>query len=305
MMTKMLVVSCGVLWLAAAAHAQAPAAQKRWPVITEIRTPDRLAPDVRQKVEDALPKKAYAKPKKPRKLLVMDLQVNYPGHPSIPHANLAVDLMGKKLGVWESTFSNEMSNLKWDKLKQFDALYLNNTVGPLFTDPEVKEGLLRFIREGGGLIGNHGSTHCSMDWAEFSEMIGARNGPHRDANEKVTIKLDDPKSPLTKMFKGQGFVFTDEFFRFPGPPYSREKLRVLMSFDVPKTDMNQGRDCRACVRADNDYALSWIRSYGKGRVFYCSLGHNPEMFWTPPLLQHFLAGIQFALGDLKADTTPK
>ena len=77
-----------------------------------------------------------------------------------------------------------------------------------------------------------------------------------------------------------------------------------MSFDVAKTDMNQGRECKACVRADNDYAISWVRSYGKGRVFYCSLGHNPDAFWNTPILEHFLAGIQFALGDLKANTKP-
>jgi type 1 glutamine amidotransferase len=287
-----------------ALNAQTPPAQRKWPLITEIRSPDRLTPEARQKVEDALPKKAFAKPKKPRKLLVMDLQVNYPGHPSIPYANLAVDLMGKKLGTWTATFSNEMSNLKYDNLKQYDALYMNNTVGPLFTDPEVKESLLRFIREGGGLIGNHGTTHCCMDWPEFTEMIGAKNGPHRDANEKVTIKLDDPKSPLTRMFNGQEFVFTDEYFRFPGPPYSREKLHILMSIDVEKTDMHQGTECKQCIRDDNDYAVAWIRSYGKGRVFYCSLGHNPAMFSTPVLMEHFLAGIQFALGDLKANTTP-
>jgi len=77
-----------------------------------------------------------------------------------------------------------------------------------------------------------------------------------------------------------------------------------LSFDVEKTDMNQGRECKNCFRADNDYAISWIRSYDKGRVFYCSLGHNPDAFWTPVILQHFLAGFQFALGDLEADTTP-
>jgi len=181
---------CGAILAYALMGQPSGAQQPPRPVITEIRSPDRLASEVRQRIEDALPRKAYVKPKKPRRLLVMDLQVNYGGHRSIPHANLAVDLMGKKLGVWEAVFSNEMSNLKWDKIRQFDAIYLNNTVGPLFNDPEVRESLLRFIREGGGLAGNHGSTHCSMDWPEFTELIGARNGPHRDAGEKVTIKLD-------------------------------------------------------------------------------------------------------------------
>jgi type 1 glutamine amidotransferase len=61
---------------------------------------------------------------------------------------------------------------------------------------------------------------------------------------------------------------------------------------------------RNCLREDNDYAVSWIHRYGRGRVFYCSLGHNPYVFWDTRILKHFLAGIQFALGDLVADTTP-
>jgi uncharacterized protein len=50
--------------------------------------------------------------------------------------------------------------------------------------------------------------------------------------------------------------------------------------------------------------VSWIRTYGKGRVFYCSLGHREEIFWNPVVLRHYLAGIQFAIGDLPADSTP-
>ena len=51
-------------------------------------------------------------------------------------------------------------------------------------------------------------------------------------------------------------------------------------------------------------AYETVVSYGKGRVFYPTLGHNPHIFWNPPILQHYLAGIQFALGDLAADTIP-
>ena len=50
--------------------------------------------------------------------------------------------------------------------------------------------------------------------------------------------------------------------------------------------------------------MTWIKSYGQGRVFYCALGHQHELFWNPIVLQHYLDGMQFVLGDLKADTTP-
>jgi hypothetical protein len=54
-----------------------------------------------------------------------------------------------------------------------------------------------------------------------------------------------------------------------------------------------------------DLAMSWIRTHGQGRVFYSSFGHNPRMFWDGRILRHFLAGIQYALGDLQADDTPR
>ncbi|HXB72005.1 MAG TPA: ThuA domain-containing protein [Candidatus Acidoferrales bacterium] len=270
-----------------------------------IRGPDRLSPEERQAILAALPKEAPAKPRKPRKLLVLDVNIAYPGHRSIPNENFGIEQMGKQTGAYEAIFSNDLDNLKYDKIKQFDAVFLNNTVGQIFVDPEVRDGLTRFVREGGGLAGNHGTSHADMDWPEFSEMIGVRRGVHRENTEQAWIKIDDPHSPLTAAFDGQEFLYQDEFFRFPNPPYSRDKLHILLAMDVDRTDMNQGRPCASpCVRPDADYAVSWIRSYGKGRVFFAILGHNPTVFTTPPLARYFLAGIQFILGDLDADTTP-
>jgi len=54
-----------------------------------------------------------------------------------------------------------------------------------------------------------------------------------------------------------------------------------------------------------DVAISWVHKVGKGRVFYCSLGHNHPVFWNTPVLAHYLAGIQYAMGDLKVDDAIK
>jgi type 1 glutamine amidotransferase/sugar phosphate isomerase/epimerase len=271
-----------------------------------IRGPDRLSPEEKQKIDAALPAEAPAKPKKPRKLLVMDINIAYGGHRSIPAENYALEMMGKKTGAYEAVFSDDLDNLKYPKIKEYDAVYLNNTVGMIFVDPEVREGLVRFIREGGGLGGNHGTSHASMDWPEFHEMIGVTRGVHRQPSERFLVKIDDPHSPLTAAFHGQEFEYEDEFFRFVNPPYSRERLHVLLSMDVAKTDMSQGVPFMpgSLARPDADYAVSWIRNYGKGRVFFCILGHNPTLFTSPELAQFFLAGIQFMLGDLQADAMP-
>jgi type 1 glutamine amidotransferase len=52
-------------------------------------------------------------------------------------------------------------------------------------------------------------------------------------------------------------------------------------------------------RQDKDYAVSWVRTYGKGRVFYTTLGHDATTYWNMVFLQHLLAGIQYAIGDLQ------
>ena len=271
---------------------------------TPIRGPERLSEKDREGVEAAVPAVAATKPEKPRKLLVFDLNVAYPGHGSIPAANMAIDLWGKKTGAYTAIFDNNLDNLKYPKIKEFDAVFLNNSVGQVFPDPEVRKGLMRFIREGGGLAGYHGTSHASIDWIEFGDMLGARAGSHRDTKEKAIVKIDDPRSPLTAAFDGKEFEWQDEFFRFTTPPYSRDKVHVLLSFDAEKTDMHQKPDCDICDRADNDIAVSWIRSYGKGRIFYASIGHLPTLFETPSMAKFFLAGLQFVLGDLRADTTP-
>ena len=57
-------------------------------------------------------------------------------------------------------------------------------------------------------------------------------------------------------------------------------------------------------RPDEDYAVSWVRAYGKGRVFYTTLGHDSATYWNPVCLKHLLAGVQFAIGDLEGETAP-
>lgn len=275
---------------------------------TPIKGPDRLTAEEREQITAAVPQKAIARPERSRRLLVFDANIAYGGktggHRSIPAANLAIERFAKSTGAYEPVFSNDLENFKHPRIKQFDAVFLNNTVGAIFVDPEIRESLIRFVLEGGGLAGYHGTSHASMDWPRFGEMLGAIGGSHREPTEMATVRVDDPASPLVAAFASKEFVHQDEFYRFAEGSPSRDNVRVLMSIDVEKTDMNQGRGCGSCTRADNDYPLTWVRSYGKGRVFYTALGHAPSFFMRRDLNEFFFAGLQFVLGDLKVNTAP-
>ncbi len=263
----------------------------------------------RQQIEAALPAKAFVTPRKPRRLLIFDLNVNYGGHGSIPTANQAFTLMGTKTGAFETEVSRDPAVFKPESLKRFDAVFFNNTVGNLFEDPALRQSLVEFVYAGGGLMGVHGTSVAFMkwpgaieDWPEFGIMLGARGANHKANNEHVFLKVEDPTHPITLPFGGD-FDCRDEFFRVH-EPYSRNRVRVLLSIDTTKTDMKQTPSLGKVERGDNDYALAWVRQYGRGRVFYCGFAHHPSVFWDPKMLPFYLAATQFALGDLQAPTTP-
>ncbi|NQT53013.1 ThuA domain-containing protein [bacterium] len=213
-----------------------------------------VSPQERQKIEAALPAKAVVPPRKPRKLLIFGLNVGYGGHGSIATANVAFARMGQKTGAFETVISRDPVVFRPENLKQFDAVFLNNTVGNLFEDPALRQSLIEFVYGGGGLLGVHGTSvaftrwpGAHEDWPEFGLMLGARGASHREAREHVFIKLDDPGHPLNAPFGGKGFEYRDEFFRFHNA-YSRHRVRVLFSIDVEKTDFGAKPSAAASAR---------------------------------------------------------
>lgn len=257
---------------------------------------DNVPPDALEKIRDAAPAKAPVRPAQPRRLLVYTDCKGF-AHSSIPYATAALKAVGEKTGAFEVVASHDAAVFKPDSLKRFDAVCFNNTTGDLFSDDTLRKSLLDFVKNGKGVVGIHAATDCFYGWPEFGEMMGGYFSGH-PWNEEVTIKIDDPGHPLTAMLGNESFAITDEIYQFR-EPYSRDRLRVLLSLDASKTDMTK----KGISRGDQDFAVSWVRNYGLGRVFYCSLGHREEIFWNPPILQHYLAGIQFAIGDLPADAT--
>ena len=141
-------------------------------------------------------------------------------------------------------------------------------------------------------------------WPWWDEAIGGYFKFHWNYPTPITVKIDDPKSPLTAAFKGKSFNTIDEVYTFNESSFSRERVHVLTSIDYSlMSDCDKGIE--AAPRKDHDFALSWIQKVGQGRVFYQALGHHESIYYNnPDMLAHILAGMQYALGDLKADDSP-
>jgi type 1 glutamine amidotransferase len=147
-----------------------------------------------------------------------------------------------------------------------------------------------------------GPDHQIGTWPDFNRMIGGFFKYHWNDPQHIVYKIDDPDSPLTAMFR-EGFEVNDETYTFGIRSWSRENLRVLTSVDYAKmSDADKLKE--DYPREDHDYGLSWIRREGKGRVFYSAHGHSERVYALRPMLEHLLAGTQYALGDLKVNDRP-
>jgi hypothetical protein len=278
----------------------------------------------KQKIWDVAPEKATAVPKKARKVLVFWRTPGFK-HTVIPCTNAAIEVLGKKTKAWETVLSDDPAMFEADKLAEFDAVIMNSTCGKnvkvdgkelvreifLTSDiekmtPDEQKALLEkdarwkknfeaFVSSGKGLVGFHGATGAFFSWPPYGEMLGALFKTHPKP-QQATIKLDDPTHPLLAAFGGKDFEMKEEVY-IVDKPYSRDTLRVLLR--LGNTEMMD-----KTPRADKDYALAWIKTYGQGRVFYCAFSHFDDNFRNPALLKFYLDGIQYALGDLEVDATP-
>jgi len=148
-----------------------------------------------------------------------------------------------------------------------------------------------------------GEPRPVLQWPEFNKLIGGYFKFHWPDPQLIWVKIDDPNSPLTAMFHGKEFEIHDETYTFAQNSFSRRNVHVLTSIDYQKMSP-EDKAKEVNPRTDGDYALSYIRREGRGRVFYEGHGHDDRVYAMTPMLEHLRAGIQYALGDLKADDSP-
>ncbi len=248
------------------------------------------------KIMEAAPIKPTVEPKRARHVLVYSKPSGFK-HSSIPTGVKGIRVLAEKTKAFDATFTLETKEFTVSGLKKYDAIIFNNTthVQKAFNDQSQRDAILNFIKNGKAFIGFHSASDGgSPQWPEYTDMIGGCFAGHPwNAGGKWPFFVEDQKHPVNQAFKKNEFMFSDEIYQYKG--YDRNKLRILIGLDSLKTDKKGNSET-------NDYPVSWVRSYGKGRVFYSNFGHNKATWWTPFMLQHFLDGIQWALGDIAGPT---
>ena len=214
--------------------------------------------------------------------------------------------IGKETGLWDTYIRTDTQLITKKKLganaknlDYFDAIFFY-TSGELDLDDEQKRALLDFVRtDGKGFMAAHSGVDTLYSWPEYGELIGGYFDLHPWNQFEAKIVNEDPEHPVTAHFPPDFFLF-DEIYQLKN--YSRDRVRVLMRLDVEGMDLAK----EGVHRTDKDFAVSWVRDYGKGRVFVSTLGHRSEVWEMPEVRKMWLEGAKWVMGMTKGgDATPR
>lgn len=277
--------------------AKPPAAPKPLPVVT--------AEDA-AKMEALIGPALRAKPSQPcKKVLVFHKCEGFVHGDALVYGNKALEIAAKT-GAFQVDFTTDYASIS-DKtnLHKYDAVVLNNTTRlKTKENPAFVPNLIEFVKMGRGLCVIHAGADNFYDAPEAAEMVGGQFDGHPwGGGGTWAFKLDEPSHPLNQAFGGLNFKAGDEIYQQKSPFYDRAKCRVLVSLDLSDEATAQSNVAKQ-KRADKDYAVSWIRPFGAGRVFYTSFAHDKRSFLDKARLTHILDGLQYTLGDLKVDDKP-
>ncbi|MFM8892761.1 MAG: ThuA domain-containing protein [Planctomycetia bacterium] len=178
-----------------------------------------------------------------------------------------------------------------ESLAGFDGVIFASTTGEL-PIPDL-DAFLAWIKSGKAFIGFHAATDTLRSSDAYCDMVGGHFAGHPwNAGGEHGFVVHEPGHRLTAMFP-ERFRWKDEIYQYD-PRYKPDNLRVLLSLDMQASKPQEPWHV----------PVSWVRDYGKGRVFYTNFGHN-DATWKEPMFQrHMVEGMSWALGRFAAPSAP-
>jgi len=231
-------------------------------------------------------------------------------HDSVSHAIAVIERIGYESGLYDTQIRTDSNIISYSPLKtdgktpasggpnlgNVDAIFFcGHRDVPL--DDAGKAALVKFIKEDGkGFVGAHVGLTAFESWPEFANIIGGGFVGHVFGNAGAPLINERPDFPATRHYPPT-LQFADEYY-LPSN-YSRETIDVLQRIDISGFPANE-----RYPRTDGDYPVTWAKMYGKGRVFYSSLGHAATTWDNTDVSRMYFEALKWALGLTDAPVRP-
>ncbi len=246
-----------------------------------------------------------AEPAKKTRVLMLSQSVEFTHGPvrrkgdELSLAEVAITQLGQQSGLFTTTCSQQFTDFNKENLKNYDVVvfYTQSAKALPVKADDAKYFSEEWLKQKGhAVIGFHSATDTARNTVPadkwYRDMMGGTFAGHPwNAGETVTITVHDTKHPATKML-GEEFQIKDEIYQYDN--FVPENVRVLMSLNMEKTPRKEPRHV----------PISWVRTFGDGRLFYTNLGHNESTWADKRFQEHMEGGIRWALGLAEGDATP-
>jgi type 1 glutamine amidotransferase len=168
---------------------------------------------------------------------------------------------------------------KADWAKGYDLVLHNECFGGI-TDSAFVEGIAKPHFEGVPAVMLHCSAHSyrAADTDEWRKCLGMKSMSH-EKNRDLLVKNIAPEHPVMKGFPMEWLDKADELYKNEHLYENFTPLAKAFGEDTQK-----------------DHVLVWTNEYGKGKVFYTSLGHGREAWVNPAFQRLAVRGLYWAVG---------
>ena len=191
--------------------------------------------------------------------------------------------IGKQSGVFNTMNSqNAIESITRENLKQFDGIFFYTT-GMLLPAGDPRDALMEFIQSGKGFVGAHSAADTFKKYDGYVKMINGTFAGHPwNAGGTNGFLNHEPSHPTVAML-GKEFMWKDEIYQYNN--FDPRAVRVLFSLNMAKSKPQMPYHVPVC----------WVRSFGKGRVFFTNLGHNGSTWENETFHKHLIEGFKWSL----------
>jgi len=251
------------------------------------------------------------RPVRPRRVLVVARALGFPHTEALVWGSAAIKAAAEASGLAVVDVTEDVSVLsRAEDLRLYDAVVLNNTTSlSRKGNPKLAATVKAFVEAGGGLFFLHSAVDAFYDDGDMQLLSGGLFAGHPWLFDGCwAVRNERPDDPTLATFPHGVSRYSDEIYMQKSPPFDRAKCEVLLSLDLDdpataKAESDWGASDRAKklpLRGDRDYAVSWKKAVGRGRIFYTSFGHDARAFFDPVRFGHILLGLAYCLGPCPA-----
>ncbi len=181
-----------------------------------------------------------------------------------------------------------------DAMKSLKLIMLCNCNHELFADDAQREAFYSWVEKGGGLLVTHSASACERGSKRFRDFLGGSFERHYAKHQSVPFSHADRTHPAMACMPAD-YVWEDDEIYLNHP--DEKNVRPLLILDWTKIDpKSRMSDKHGCPEIGG-HILEWCKTYGKGRIYYTALGHNPKDWGKMEWQLHLLEAARWAMGE--------